>query len=291
MSCRDEKTVGQCRNRNITYMMTCDSCNTKEMKEEVNDTGVVEAQETAAYVGETYRSSYERGREHLASYKARAETSHMWKHHSSKHLEEKGEISFTMKVIKQHKTSFSRQTHEAVMIEMMDKGSILNSKGGFNRCSIPRLGVMVGDREHEDRGQGGGAPLNEDDVDKVLSKINRKSGLRERGASQAPPLKRRRERDCSPENRNSERIERSLEVEREQHQNINFHFPSFKSTSTSKQKTCPEKKRPGVRNRKMTKRHPPNEINSIKQAWKGHYPVFQATSLGVKLQDCSEVNI
>ena len=145
LSCRDEKTAGKCRKRNITYMMTCDSCYRKEGKEEVTDTGVAEDQETAAYVGETYRSSYERGREHLASYKARAETSHMWKHHSTKHPEEKGEIPFTMKVIKQHLTSFSRQTHEAVLIEMMDKGSIFNSKGGFNRCSIPRLGVMVGD--------------------------------------------------------------------------------------------------------------------------------------------------
>ena len=93
----------------------------------------------------------------------------MLKHHSNKHQEEEGEISFTMKIIKQHKSSFSRQTHEAVMIEMMDKGNILNSKGGFNRCSIPRLVVMVGDREHEDRDQGGGgSPLTEDNVEIVL---------------------------------------------------------------------------------------------------------------------------
>ena len=52
-------------------------------------------------------------------------------------------------------------------------------------------------------------------------------------------------------------------MERGQHQ-INFHFPSLKPNSTSKQKTCPEKKRPGFRIRKTTKRHPPNEINSIK---------------------------
>ena len=214
MSCRDEKTAGKCRKRNITYMMTCDSCYRKEGKEEVTDTGVAEAQETAAYVGETYRSSYERGREHLASYKARAETSVMWKHHSTKHPEEK--------VIKQYLTSFSRQTHKAVLIEMMDKGSILNSKGGFNRCSIPRLGVMVGDKEHEDRGHGEGASLTEYDVDNILSGKTRKSRLRERGVSQAPPLKRRREGDRSAvKNTNRDRIERSLEVEREQHQKTN----------------------------------------------------------------------
>ena len=69
-------------------MMTCDSRNRKERKEEVTDT-VVEALEMAAYVGETYQSSYERGREYLISYKASAKTSHIWKNHSSKHLEEK----------------------------------------------------------------------------------------------------------------------------------------------------------------------------------------------------------
>ena len=170
-----------------------------------------------------------------------------------------------MKIIKQHKTSFSRQTHEAVMIEMMDQGNILNSKGGFNRCSIPRLGVMVGDKEHEDRGHGGGAPLTDNDVDTVLTKKNRKSGLREREVSQAPPLKRRRERDRSAvKNTNRERTERSLEVEREQHQKTNFHFSSFNSTQ-NQNKTCTDKKRPGSRTRKMTTRHPPKGINSIKK--------------------------
>ena len=196
-------------------------------------------------------------------YKARAETSHMWKHHSTKHPEEKGEISFTMNVIKQHLTSFSRQTHEAVLIEMMDKGSIFNSKGGFNRCRIPRLGVMVGDQEHEDRGHGEGASLTEYDVDNILSGKTRKSRLRERGVSQAPPLKRRREGDRSAvKNTNRDRIERSLEVEREQHQKTNFHFSSFKPTQ-NQNKTCTDNKRPGSRTRKRTTRHPPKEINCI----------------------------
>ena len=76
----------------------------------------------------------------------------MWKHHTSKHREEE-EISFSMKIIKQHRSSFSRQMHDAVLIEMMDSEAvdILNSKGGFNRCSIPRLSVMLEDREQQER--------------------------------------------------------------------------------------------------------------------------------------------
>ena len=177
LTCKDEKNSGTCRKRNITYIMTCDTCmkkkeetDTRDKKREENKElietvpGSVESQDTATYVGESYRSSYERGKEHLASYETRAETSHMWKHHSSKHPEEE-EISFSIKVMKQHKTSFSRQTHEAVLIEMADKGNILNSKGGFNRSTIPRLSVMVGDREHEDRGQLGPLPLTDQEVE------------------------------------------------------------------------------------------------------------------------------
>ena len=75
----------------------------------------------------------------------------MWKHHTSKHLEEE-EISFSMKIIKQHRSLFSHQTQEAVLIKMMDSKAvaILNSKGEFNCCSIWRLSVVVGDKEYQE---------------------------------------------------------------------------------------------------------------------------------------------
>ena len=66
------------------------------------------------------------------------------------------------------------------MIKMMDRGSILNSKIGFNRCSIPWLGVMVGDKEHEDRARTGPPTLTDNDVEIVLTEKARKSKLRER---------------------------------------------------------------------------------------------------------------
>ena len=68
----------------------------------------------------------------------------MLKHNLIQHPDQV--VTFSMKIIKKHRTCFARQTHEAVMIEMMDGGNILNSKGGFNRSSIPRLTAMVGDK-------------------------------------------------------------------------------------------------------------------------------------------------
>ena len=277
--CRNEKTAGTCRKRNITYMMACTTC--KKMEAKVSETsaereeaavtgteevetepGVGESQDSAVYVGETYRGAYEKGLEHLALYQSRSEASHMWKHHSSKHPGEE-EISFNMKVVKQHKTSFSRQTHEAVLIEMTDRGHILNSKGGYNRCSIPRLSVMVGDREHEDRAVTGSPTLTDNDVEIVLTERVRKSGVRERGHSQAPLSKRRRNL-CSDENTHKKKTAKneSLEVETGQQQKLQFPFPSFQKTKINK--ACSDKLRPGTRNRKVTTRRPPKQINNIK---------------------------
>ena len=68
----------------------------------------------------------------------------MAKHNMMEHLEE--EVVFSMKVLKQHRSAFERQVIEAVLIETEDDGSLLNSKGGFNRCALPRLQVVIGDK-------------------------------------------------------------------------------------------------------------------------------------------------
>ena len=75
----------------------------------------------------------------------------MAKHNMMEHPEE--EVVFSMKVLKQHRSAFERQVIEAVLIETEDDGSLLNSKGGFNRCALPRLQVVIGDKpaENEER--------------------------------------------------------------------------------------------------------------------------------------------
>ena len=115
----DEK--GDCMKRNILYETNCIKC--KESGKEM------------VYVGESARTSYERGREHLDDYKKAKEDSHMEKHAQTEHLgEEKPE--FAMKVVKYHFNAFSRQIHEAVRIRRR-AGVTLNSKGQYNRCQLP----------------------------------------------------------------------------------------------------------------------------------------------------------
>ena len=265
MSCRNEKTLGTCRKRNITYMMSCDPCNEKEGGgDEVEKGELAGSGERSVYVGETYRSSFERGSEHVSSYANRNETSHMWKHHTSKHREEE-EISFSMKIIKQHRTSFSRQTHEAVLIEMMDSGDvdILNSKGGFNRCSIPRLSVVVGDKEFKEKP----APeITDTEVEAVLTARGRRTRVREAGDFRAPPNKRRKH--FSSERRRREARSESTEVEERetelQSRNFNSNLNFLSSSRTNEMKKIGHQRRLGLANRnrsKVTKGHPPENRN------------------------------
>ena len=56
--------------------------------------------------------------------------------------------SFHFKLISSHRSALSRQVREAVRIRRRGgAGAILNSKGEFNRCHIPRLVVEEEDQE------------------------------------------------------------------------------------------------------------------------------------------------
>ena len=51
-----------------------------------------------------------------------------------------------MIVLRGHTSAFVRQIHEAVLIEM-NADYVLNSKGEYNRCQLPRLGVKMGKKD------------------------------------------------------------------------------------------------------------------------------------------------
>ena len=72
--------------------------------------------------------------------------SHMLKHAIECHENDDPEsIEFHMKILSFHKSSFERQIQEAVQIQHNRKCNLLNSKSEYNRSSIPRMGVKIGD--------------------------------------------------------------------------------------------------------------------------------------------------
>ena len=159
-TCKDGSNGIGCRRRNIHYLLQCDICSAKakskderskhEATEDADDDKENEAEAEIIppheYIGEAIRSSAERCEDHYNGLLNSDVKNPMFKHKVLHHPDE--EITFTMSVLKKHSSSFSRQCAESVAIEM--RRGLLNSKNSFNRCSVPRLQVIVDDKPHSE---------------------------------------------------------------------------------------------------------------------------------------------
>ena len=177
----EEERKGLCRRRNVVYETFCITCYEKERKDieekeiyrincENVHTEVTSADKMMGkrkrenerpttdekkdkekkmkkeykvkYVGETGRSAYERGAEHLSDFMNYDEGSHMLKHYLACHKDLKmNEVKFGMRVRNSFRSALERQVGEAVAIDVEKrKGKcLMNSKSEYNRCSIPRI--------------------------------------------------------------------------------------------------------------------------------------------------------
>ena len=105
------------------------------------------------YIGESARSCFERGSEHLDDMVHLRTSSHLLKHYLTSHEgEDINNITFRMKAVKFHRSAFERQIHESVRIQS-SRGihDLMNSKSEYNRCALPRLGLKWGDREFKEK--------------------------------------------------------------------------------------------------------------------------------------------
>ena len=171
-----EENSGDCKRRNITYKTTCLEC--KKKGKEV------------CYYGESARSAFERGKEHFSDYEKMSTSSHMVKHHVQEHKDHEEQLEFSMKVVRCHMTAFSRQVHEAVIIHRNGANQILNSKGEYNRCSLPRLKVMQGNRDTEKEDK----EMTESELELEIRKLGWRKRWRrneEKDQNQGPPRKKR----------------------------------------------------------------------------------------------------
>ena len=94
------------------------------------------------YVGETGRSAYERGVEHISDFLNYDESSHLLKHYLSCHQSMRmSDVKFGMRVRNTFRSALERQIGEAVAIDIEKRKGItlMNSKSEYNRCSIPRI--------------------------------------------------------------------------------------------------------------------------------------------------------
>ena len=154
-----------CRQRSIVYETRCLSCEEKCKKEieekygeEDDDEERKKAKEEELskirlfkYIGETGKSCYERGWQHLSDAAQLKPSSHILKHYLESHEGEKMEnLRFGMRIKNTAKSAFERQISESVLIQLESKEhNILNSRSEYNRCALPRLTTKLGEAEFE----------------------------------------------------------------------------------------------------------------------------------------------
>ena len=104
-----------------------------------------------SYIGETSRSAYERGHEHLKDLEFRRTKSHFLRHAVEIHPDVPPEkLDFRMKVLTTHKSAFERQIREAVMIDLENGPNLLNSKIEYSRCLLPKMSIKLGNKQSEE---------------------------------------------------------------------------------------------------------------------------------------------
>ena len=124
--------------------------------------------------------------------------SHMLKHQILGHGDSSEKLTFKMKILKFHTSAFMRQVHEAVAIEQNEKNGILNSKGGYNRCKLPRLSIKMGKIEAKD-GEEKLSEMNEIEIEREINKMRKEKKIRKMREndeilknSKEPPRKKKR---------------------------------------------------------------------------------------------------
>ena len=126
MVCRTEGK-GSCDAHGVTYSITCTECINDNDKERV-------------YIGETSRSAYTRGKEHLTSLSRKEEGSALWKH--SKEIHNGHMPGFRMSVTGQFRNdAMLRQISEAVKINREGKKNVMNDKCEWKYVHVPHVAV------------------------------------------------------------------------------------------------------------------------------------------------------
>ena len=121
-------------------MINCLECKKKEMNVE--------------YIGETSRTTYERGGEHLRDLVGEVPGKPLWEHAKEEHGGETQTSWYKISVTEKHKTALQRQLREALNIERSEASVVLNKKNEWNGSRILRLRVEVGeclDKEVRDK--------------------------------------------------------------------------------------------------------------------------------------------
>ena len=118
--------TGQCQKQNVTYRIDCQLCKLEG--------------KVATYFGETARTMYDRGSEHLSGLVSGNPDNVLVQHMEEEH--QGTEPEFTMKLVKSHRSPLYRQVHEGVLIDQFQGDMSMNRKGEWG-SNVPETLEVV----------------------------------------------------------------------------------------------------------------------------------------------------
>ena len=125
-------------------------------------------------MGETARTTFERGGEHLNDLLSEVDGQPLWEHVKEDHERKYEKHWFKMKMTKKHHTALQRQIREALDIEGSGADIILNKKCEWNGSKIPRLRVEVGDTLEDEKKEIGRNVGEKQKIKEKFSSVKRK---------------------------------------------------------------------------------------------------------------------
>ena len=134
LSCSDRPGVG-CQTENITYTIRCRECARRGT--------------SAMYWGESARTGFKRGKEHVEGLFKEWEKAPLWRHSSTFHNGTKELAWYEMRVVRSHRTPLNRQVDEGVEIALCTADIVMNSTAELNGTRIPR--IVIEEREKQTR--------------------------------------------------------------------------------------------------------------------------------------------
>ena len=159
----------------MTYEITCQIC--------------LKAGKTTQYIGESARTAFDRGSDHLADLKALRVKNPLVKHLVEDHPGQEWD-SYKMKVTKVHKNAMYRQVSEGQFISNFGGHKVLNQKGEWGQNLPPRTVVEDGRQEGHIYTNPEGQ-VQDNNTDKVKRKAERGQENSGGQGSQSPESKRR----------------------------------------------------------------------------------------------------
>ena len=120
-----------CSVKNVVYEGSCNIC-----QAEFNSSPG--SKHKGIYIGQTYRTLYERSIEHFGSYRREESSSFMFKHWATVHRDLSSPPKFNFKVLSCHKDPLTRMIDEAVKIS---KVASMNSKSEFKSFKLNRIKI------------------------------------------------------------------------------------------------------------------------------------------------------